>query len=68
MKKSITRAPTKLCGLGDDMSELNIQRRFQWLREQNMVIKFNQEDVNADPALQRAILELPYIQLRKPRE
>ena len=69
-KSSKSASPTKLCGIGDEMSELNIQRRLNWWRECNPsgIIKVSQESVNADPALQRAILELPYIQIRKPRE
>ena len=64
------RKPTKLGGIGDPLCELNIQRRLQWWRERNPagIIRVNQEHVDQDPALQRAILELPYIQLRKPRE
>ena len=62
------RPRTNLCGIGDPMSELNIQRRLQWYRELNPagIFRVNQEHVDQDPALQRAILELPYIQLRKP--
>jgi hypothetical protein len=64
------RAPTKLCGIGDEMSELNIQRRLQWWRERNPsgIIKVDQASVDADPALQQAVLELPSIQIRKPPE
>ena len=63
------RKPTMLCGIGDPLCELNIQRRLQWWRERNPagIIKVSQESVDADPALQRAILELPYVQIRKPR-
>lgn len=68
--KPYTRARTKLCGIGDEMSELNIQRRLQWWRERNPsgVIKVDQESVDADPALQRAVQELSFLQIRKPRE
>ena len=64
------RAPTKLGATGDPMSELNIQRRLQFLRERRPsgIIKFHQEAVDRDPALQRAVLELPFVQIRKPRE
>jgi hypothetical protein len=59
-----------LGGIGDPMSELNIQRRLNWWRERDPagIIKVSQESVDADPALQRAILELPYVQLRKSPE
>ena len=52
------------------MSELNIQRRLRWWRERDPqgIIKVSQESVDADPALQRAFLELPYARLRKPRQ
>ncbi len=68
--KPYTRAPTKLCGIGDPMSELNIQRRLQWWRERRPsgIIKVHQSDVDLDPALQQAVRELPYVQIRKPRE
>lgn len=68
--KPYTRAPTRLGSIGDPLSELNIQRRLQWYRECDPagIIRVNQEHVDQDPALQRAILELPYIQLRKPPE
>jgi len=64
------RTRTTLGSIGNPMSELNIQRRLQWWRERDptVVIKVSQESVDADPALQRAILELPYVQIRKPRE
>jgi hypothetical protein len=64
------RAITKLCGIGDPMSELNIQRRLNWLRECNPagIIRVTQKMVNEDPAVQKAILELPYVQLEKLRE
>jgi len=68
--KPYTRAPTKLCGIGDEMSELNSQRRLNWWREQTPsgYVSVSAELVEADPALQRAILELPFVQIRKPRE
>jgi len=68
--KPYTRAPTRLGSIGDPMSELNIQRRLQWWRECDPagIIRVSQDAVNKDPALQRALLELPYVQIRKPRE
>ena len=60
---------TNLGSIGDPMSELNIQRRLQWWREcaPAGIIRVSQEMVNRDPALQRAILELDYVQLERPR-
>ena len=64
------RPLTNLGSIGDPMSELNIQRRLQWLRECDPpgIIRVSQDMVNEDPALQRAILELDYVQLERPRE
>jgi hypothetical protein len=47
------RKPTMLVGLGDEMCELNIQRRLQWLRELNPrgFITVSEEMVKADPAM-----------------
>lgn len=63
------RKPTSLGSIGDPMSELNIQRRLQWWRECDPagIIKVSQEMVDADPALQQAILELDFVQLERPR-
>ena len=68
--KPYTRAPTKLGAIGDPMSELNIQRRLQWWRECDPagIIKVSQEMVDNDPATRRAVEELDYVQIRKPRE
>jgi hypothetical protein len=59
---------TMLQGIGDPMSELNIQRRLQWWRERNPagIIRVPQRWVDSDPALQRALEELDYVQLEKP--
>ena len=64
------RPKTSLGSFGDPMCEFNIQRRLQWWRECNPsgIIKVSQESVDADPALQRAVLELPFVQVRKPRK
>ena len=61
------RSPTSLGSIGDPMSELNIQRRLQYLRERNPagIIRYPKEWVDEDPALQRAIAELDYVQLSK---
>ena len=61
---------TNLGSIGDPMSELNIQRRLNWLRERRPsgIIKFHQEAVDRDPALQRAVLELPFLRIEKPPE
>ena len=68
--KPYTRAPTRLGSIGDPMSELNIQRRLQWWRERRPagIIRVPQEWVDKDPALQRALEELDYVQLERPRE
>ena len=59
---------TTLGGIGDPMSELNIQRRLQWWRERDPrgFITVSEEMVKADPALQRAVLELPFLRIEKP--
>jgi len=64
------RRKTCLGSIGDPISELNIQRRLQWWRERTPsgIVKVSQESVNKDPALQRALQELPWLQLRQPRE
>ena len=61
---------TSLVGLGDEMCELNIQRRLQWWRERNPrgFITVSEEMVKADPALQQAVLELPFLRIEKPPE
>ncbi|MCP4480596.1 MAG: hypothetical protein GY818_21125 [Planctomycetaceae bacterium] len=63
------RPKPRLSSIGDPMSELNIQRRLQWLRECNPagIIRFPKDWVDEDPALQRAIEELDYVQLERPR-
>ncbi len=52
------------------MCELNIQRRLQYLRELNPrgLLTFTEEQVKADPALERAFLELPFLRIRKSPE
>jgi len=64
----VKRSPTNLGGIGDPMSELNIQRRLNWWRERTPagIIRVPQEWVDSDPALQRALDELDYVQLEKP--
>ena len=63
------RKPAGLGHIGDPMSELNIQRRLQWWRERDPVkpIIVSQKMVDEDPALQRAILELDFVQLEQPQ-
>jgi hypothetical protein len=63
----VKRSITKLGGIGDPMSELNIQRRLQWWRECDPAgfITVSEEDIKADPALQRAVLELPFLRIKK---
>ena len=63
------RKPAGLGHIGDPMSELNIQRRLQWWRERDPVnpIRVSQKMVDEDPALQRAILELDFVQLEQPQ-
>ncbi len=64
------RTPASLCGIGDPMSELNIQRRLQWWHECNPagIIRVSQEMANKDPAVRRALEELDYVQLERPRK
>jgi hypothetical protein len=63
------RKPTSLGSIGDPLSELNIQRRLQWWRERSPygTVYVTEESVANDPALQKAILELPWLQLERPR-
>jgi hypothetical protein len=59
---------TQLGGIGDPNSELNVQRRLQWLRERDSgrVITVSEEEVRADPALKLALLEkVPFLRLGK---
>ena len=49
------------------MSELNIQRRFNWMRELDRVLYVSQDMANKDPAVRRALEELDYVQLERPR-
>ena len=66
MVNRLMRKPTILGSIGDPMSELNIQRRLQWLRESdpNTITYFDEETVKADPALQRAVQELHWLRVR----
>ena len=54
---------TMLVTIGDPMSESNIQRRLQWLRERvtDHDVHFSQAEIDRDPALQQALLELPWL-------
>jgi hypothetical protein len=73
-RKSAVARKTKLGGIGDPMSELNIQRRLNWWRERERerepagIIYVSQDMVNKDPALQRALAELDYVQIERHRE
>jgi hypothetical protein len=60
----MTRKRTTLLAHGDEMSELNIQRRLQWLRECNPrgIVYVSDEDIKEDPALQIAVQELDWLQ------
>ena len=66
----MSRRKTNIGSTGDPMCEMNIQRRFQYLSECNPrgLLTFTEEQIKADPALQRAVLELPFVRLRKPPE
>jgi hypothetical protein len=66
----VKRSITKLGGIGDPMSELNILRRLNWWRECDPAgfITVSQDMVNEDPALQRAVLELPFLRIEKHQE
>ncbi len=63
-----SRPKTNLGSIGDPMSELNIQRRLQWWRERSPsgIVRVSQDSVNKDPALQRALLELPWPRYSRP--
>ena len=63
---AMARHRTTLISIGDEMSELNIQRRLQWLRETDPEcdIYFTQELFNKDPAIRRAIEELHWLKVR----
>ena len=63
------RSPTKLVSTGDPQSELEIQRRIQWLREQvvlrGAVVTLPQSVIDRDPALQRMIGELDWLRVEE---
>ena len=58
---------TNLGSIGDPMSELNIQRRLQWMRELDRILYVTEEMANKDPAVRRAIEELDHVRLRRHR-
>lgn len=60
------RKQTSLGSIGDPLSELNIQRRLNWLRERKPynTVYVSPESVAKDPALQKALSELPWLQVR----
>ena len=64
------RRKTCLGSIGDPMSELNVHRRLQWWHECDPygIMRVTQESVNKNPALQRALLELPWMQRCEQRE
>lgn len=67
-QRSIPRM--KLKTIGDEMSELNIQRRFRYIadnRPRSGFLHLNEEWVKDDPALQMAVRLLPWVTVRKPR-
>ena len=63
---AMARHRTTLISIGDEMSELNIQRRLQWLREcdPDHDVYITQELFNADPAARQAVKELHWLKVR----
>lgn len=59
---------TKLGSIGDPMSELEIRRRLNFLKEANTdsggVVFLPKWMVEADPALQRAVEELDWLKVQ----
>jgi len=61
------RKPTILRSFGDPNSELNIQRRLQWLRERtgsDGIVFIPKYLVDQDPAMKKAVEELDWLQLK----
>ena len=59
------RKPTILGSFGDPNSELNVQRRLQWLRERpgTGLVFITKDHVDQDPAMKRAVEELDWLRL-----
>ena len=60
------KKPTILHEFGDPMSELNVQRRLQWLRERtggDGIVFVPKDVVEADPAMKKAVEELDWMRL-----
>ena len=59
------RKPTILRSFGDPNSELNVQRRLQWLREVSGggPIFISKSRVDRDPAMKKAVEELDWLRL-----
>ena len=64
------RPRAKLYGIGDPMSELNIQRRFRCIAEAPRNVGgmfYTPEEIKADPAVAEAVRLLPWVFERKRR-
>ena len=63
------RKPTILGSFGDPNSELNVQRRLQWLREVSGggPIFISRSHVDRDPAMKKAVEELDWLCLEEKR-
>ena len=61
------RKPTILQSFGDPQSELNVQRRLQWLREVSPggLVHVPKWMVEQDPAMKRAVEELDWLCLKE---
>ena len=59
------KKPTILRSFGDPNSELNVQRRLQWLRERSGsgVVFIPKYPVDQDPAMKKAVEELDWLRL-----
>ena len=61
------RKPTILGSHGDPYSELNVQRRLQWLRERSGggLVFISKDLVDRDPAMKKAVEELDWMRLEE---
>ncbi len=61
------KKPTILGSFGDPQSELNVQRRLQWLREVSPggLVHVTKWMVEQDPAMKKAVEELDWLTLEE---
>lgn len=68
MTESI-RKRTSLAESGDPMSEINVMRRLNFLRESSVrgIVFVPERWVKADPAMAKAVQELDWLKIAKPQ-